>query len=172
MSAVTSVVRHDPLSAVTSVPAASRIEFGGPAPLPVGARPDANRLIVLYDRDCSLCIATARMLRRWDRDRRLELLALQDAVTAARPELAAAARGLPLSAALHVIDPSTGRIAAGGDAALAIGMALPGRRVVRLIGAIPPFRWTVGLAYTVIARYRRPIGRWLGLEGPVCDLPR
>jgi predicted DCC family thiol-disulfide oxidoreductase YuxK len=153
-------VRDDPVSAAT-IPADGR-----------AATPAPGRLVVLYDRDCGLCTATARRLRRWDRAGRLELLPLQDAAASARPEIAAAGRDLPLSAALHVLDERTGAVRAGGDAALAIVAALPGGTVARLIAAIPPARWLVGLGYGLVARHRHRIGRWLRLEGPACDVPR
>jgi predicted DCC family thiol-disulfide oxidoreductase YuxK len=159
---------HEPL-------AMPRIDFGGPAELPPPAARtggDGPRLVVLYDRDCGICTATARTLRRWDRHGRLELLPLQDAAGSARPDLANAVRRLPLSAALHVVDERNGSIRSGGNAALAIAAALPRGRIVEVLGAIPPFRWSIGLGYRLIARHRRRIGRWLRLEGPVCELPR
>ncbi|HET7029100.1 MAG TPA: DUF393 domain-containing protein [Candidatus Limnocylindrales bacterium] len=130
-----------------------------------------QRLVVLYDRDCGLCTATARRLRRWDRAGRLELVPLQDAAGSARPALASmAARSL--TAALHVLDERTGEVRAGGDAALAIAAALPGGALARPVAAIPPARWLVGVLYEAVARNRHRIGRWLDLEGPVCDVPR
>src|SRR4051794_23879747 len=87
------------------------IDFGGPRPLRIRdarAVGGGARLVVLYDRDCGLCTATARRLRRWDRHGRLELLPLQDADVADRPALADTVRGLPLTAALHVVDERTG----------------------------------------------------------------
>jgi predicted DCC family thiol-disulfide oxidoreductase YuxK len=163
--------------ATSPFPTVPRIDFGAPAALPsrVGDPEGAGsgpRLVALYDRDCSICTASARWLRRSDRHGRLVLLPLQDAASSGRPGLAEAVRGLPLSAALHVLDESTGEIRAGGDAALAIGAALPGGRVVRVLGAIAPIRWAIGLGYALIARNRRRIGRWLRLEGPACDLPQ
>ncbi|HET7703535.1 MAG TPA: DUF393 domain-containing protein [Candidatus Limnocylindrales bacterium] len=132
----------------------------------------SGALIVLYDRDCGLCTATARALRRWDRHNRLELLPLQDAMASRVPSVAAAGRELPLTAALHVVDAGTGFVRAGGDGALAIAAALPGGRVARALAAVPPFRWVVGVGYGLVARHRHRIGRWLRLEGPVCEVPR
>jgi predicted DCC family thiol-disulfide oxidoreductase YuxK len=140
-------------------------------PRVLGAAGD-DRLVVLYDRDCGICTATARTLRRWDRHRRLGLLPLQEAAASDRPGIAAAARDLPLSSLLHVVDEATGEVRVGGDAALAIAGALPGGLVVRVLARIPPFRWIVGAAYGLVARHRRRIGRWLRLEGPACDVPR
>jgi predicted DCC family thiol-disulfide oxidoreductase YuxK len=142
------------------------------APPPSSGVPVADRLVVLFDRDCGLCTASARALRRWDRAGRLELLALQDATSSPSPVIAAAGRALPLAAALHVIDPSTGEVHPGGDAILAIAAALPGGGVVRPLGAIAPYCWALRAGYEVVARNRHRIGRWLRLEGPSCDVPR
>lgn len=139
---------------------------------PGAAAGAAGRLVVLYDRDCGLCTATAVRLRRWDRSGRLEILPLQEAVGSGRPMLMAAARDLPLLDALHVVDERTGTVRAGGDAALAIASELPGGFVARLVDAVPPARWIVGLGYGLVARNRHRIGRWLRLEGPACDVPR
>jgi predicted DCC family thiol-disulfide oxidoreductase YuxK len=163
------------MSGSEAFPGFQPIDFGGPRPLPraVGVGGDEGpRLVVLYDRDCGLCTATARRLRRWDRHGRLELLPLQDATIGDRPVLAAAVRELPLKAALHVVDEASGATRAGGDAALAIGGVLPGGWIVRALGRVPPVRWAVGLGYDVVARNRHRIGRWLRLEGPACDVPR
>jgi predicted DCC family thiol-disulfide oxidoreductase YuxK len=141
------------------------------APVPVSV-PEPG-LVVLYDRDCGLCTATARRLRRWDRAHRLVLVPLQDAPASVRPGLAQAARDLPLSAALHVVDEQTGAIHAGGDAAIAIGAALPGvGGLARLVGSVPQIRWGIDRAYDLVARNRHRIGRWLRLEGPACDVAR
>ena len=164
-------------SAAPGFPDVQPIDFGGPKPTARVTRAGGDErppLVVLYDRDCGLCTASARQLRRWDRGGRLELLSLQDAIRSDsdRPVLAAAVRGRPLFAALHVYDEATGAIHAGGSAALAIGAALPGGRIVRVLSALPPFRWVIDVGYRVIARQRHRIGRWLRLEGPTCDVPR
>ena len=152
------------------------IDYGGPKPVARVHRPGGHgpSLVVLYDRDCGLCTASARQLRRWDRHGRLELLSLQDATgpaAAERPRLAAAIAGLPLLTALHVYEEGSGAIRAGGAAALAIGAVLPGGAIVRVLSWIPPVRWSVDLGYRLVARQRRRIGRWLRLEGPSCDVP-
>ena len=166
------------MMAADAIPGARPIDFGGPSPLPRPALRSAERteddprLVVLYDRDCGLCTATARRLRRWDRFGRLELLPLQDADVSDRPSLAETVRGLPLSAALHVVDERTGDVHAGGDAVLAILASLPGGIAARVLRAVPPVRWVVGAGYDTVARNRHRIGRWLRLEGPACDIPR
>lgn len=130
-----------------------------------------SRLVVLYDRDCGLCTATARALRRWDRHAALRLVALQD-VERAAPDIAPRVAGAPLAAAMHVVDEATGRVAAGGDGVLAIAGRLPGGRVADVLARIPPARWSVGIAYDLVARNRHRIGRLLRLEGPACDVPQ
>ncbi|HUQ78268.1 MAG TPA: DUF393 domain-containing protein [Patescibacteria group bacterium] len=149
------------------------IDFGGPHPRRrVRDRATADRLIVLYDRDCGLCTASARALGRWDRHEQLEMLPLQDAAGSSEAAIAAAARELPLSAALHVLVGATGEVMTGGDGALAIVAALPGGWILRPFRAVPPFRWIVGLGYGLVARNRHRIGRWLRIEGPACQVPR
>ena len=149
---------------MTAVGLAPRAQASGPA--------GVGRLVVLFDRDCGLCQATARRLRRWDRHSRLEMLSLQDAAVSTRPLLAEAVRRFPVLEVLHVVDEASGRVSAGGDAALAIAAQLPGGRLVRPFRRLPPTRWIVGGLYGLVARYRHVIGRRLGLEGPTCDLPR
>ena len=136
------------------------------------ASPAGPRLVVMYDRDCGLCTATALRLRRWDRHGRLEMLSLQDAAVSDRPDVAEAARTHPVLAELYVLDEASGRVDAGGDAALAIVAALPGGWLVRPIRRIAPVRWIVGALYDLVAHNRHAIGRRLGLEGPACDTPR
>jgi predicted DCC family thiol-disulfide oxidoreductase YuxK len=131
-----------------------------------------GRLVVMFDRDCGLCQAVARRLHRWDRFGRLEMLSLQDAADSDRPVIADAARRHPVLDVLHVVDETSGRVDAGGDAALAIAAALPGGWLISPFRGFPPTRWIVGAAYDLVARNRHAIGHRLGLEGPDCDLHR
>jgi predicted DCC family thiol-disulfide oxidoreductase YuxK len=134
--------------------------------------PARPRLVVLFDRDCGICQASARALARWDRSGRLEMMPLQAAAESSRATLAAVAAAHSLEAAVHVVDEATGRVASGGDAALAIAAELPGGAVIGPLRSLPPFRWVVGRLYDVVARNRHAIGRRLGLEGPACDTSR
>jgi predicted DCC family thiol-disulfide oxidoreductase YuxK len=135
-------------------------------PEPVWAD-DAGRLLVLFDRDCGLCTATANRLRRWDRRAALALVPLQD-VASHGPLVVAAVARRPLLDALHVVDLGTGEVQSGGPAALAIVARLPGGTLPAALASIPPVSWIVEAGYRVVARNRRRIGRWLRLEGPVC----
>ena len=130
---------------------------------------DGSRLTILYDRDCGICGLTARTLRRWDRNGRFRLRALQDASGSGDERLSAVAAQYVLRDELHAVD-EAGSVAAGGDAALAIIDALPGGWLLRPWAALPAVRWAVRLAYDGVARNRRRIGEWLGLE-LICELP-
>jgi predicted DCC family thiol-disulfide oxidoreductase YuxK len=130
-----------------------------------------DRLLVLYDRDCGICTATARLLRRWDRDGRLELLPLQEAVADPRPRVRDVTRSHPLHAELHVLDPVSGAVRAGGRAVLEIVARLPGGRLPAVLGSLPPAAWALGIGYAVVARNRRAISRALRLD-TVCEVPR
>lgn len=127
-------------------------------------------LTVLYDRDCGICQATVRQLRRWDRNDRLAMLPLQSAPTSGDPAIRTAAAESPLESALHVVA-ADGRVYAGGDAALAIVRELPGGHLLDPWRDVAPFRWVVGAGYDAVAHHRHEIGRALRLEGPACDVP-
>jgi len=128
---------------------------------------DGSRLTVLYDRDCGICGLTARAIRRWDRHDRFRLVPLQTAASRGDARLADVAARYALRDELHLVD-GAGRVATGGDAALAIVDALPGGRILRPWAALPPFQALVRVAYRWVARNRAVIGRRLGLE-IVCD---
>ena len=144
---------------------------GSPGP-GAAARADdgTSRLLVLYDRDCGICTASVRQLRRWDRSGRLEILALQEAATDGRAIVRDVAAGHPLHDELHVLDPGTGVVRSGGRAVLEIASRLPGGRIPAAIGRLPPAAWVIGLGYAVVARNRRAISRALRLD-TVCEIP-
>lgn len=122
-------------------------------------------LTVLYDLHCPFCRWTAGKLRRWDRDRALQFRPYQ--ATREQPLLADLLRGRSLGHSLHVVD-GAGRVAAAGEAVLAITALLPaGRSVARLVAAVPPSRAMVWLAYRVIERTRGPLAAIFGLDGAV-----
>jgi predicted DCC family thiol-disulfide oxidoreductase YuxK len=130
---------------------------------------NGSRLTILYDRDCGICGLTARSLRRWDRGDRFAIVPLQETARSRDPRLVEIAAVYALEDELHVVD-EAGRVATGGDAALAIIDALPGGRSLRLWAALPPCRALARLAYATVARHRRAIGRRLGLELD-CEVP-
>lgn len=127
-------------------------------------------LLVLFDRDCGICTATAERLARWDRAGRLELLALQAAADDPRALVREVAAGHPLHDELHVLDPSTGAVRSGGRAVLEIAARLPGGRLPALLGRWPPAAWVIGLGYALVARNRHAISRALRMD-TVCAVP-
>ena len=129
-----------------------------------------DRLLVLYDRDCGICTATARLLRRWDRQHGLELLPLQAAASDSRSRVRDVTRSHPLHAELHVLDPLNGVVRAGGRAVLEIIGRLPGGRLPALLGRVPPAAWAIGLGYALVARNRQAISRALRLD-TICEVP-
>ena len=131
-------------------------------------RPGA--LVVLYDADCGFCAATVRWLRRRDRAGRLTFVALQDAAAVAEPWRAAVA-GHDLRAALHVVDPASGKVAEGGPAMLAVLRVLPHWRLAARLGSAPPIAPLIDVAYRLVAGHRHTLGRLVGAEGPACRLP-
>ena len=137
---------------------------------PAGDPAGRRALTLLYDRDCGLCQATVKQLRRWDRRDRFAMLPFQVAPVSGDPAIRIAAAESPLESALHVVD-ADGRVLAGGDAALAIIGELPGGHLLDPWRGVAPFRWVIGAGYDAIAGHRHEIGRALRLEGPACDVP-
>jgi predicted DCC family thiol-disulfide oxidoreductase YuxK len=129
------------------------------------ARPPA--LIVLYDADCGFCMATVRWLRRRDRGDRLAFVSLQDAAAAAQPWRTAIA-GHDLRAALHVVDPASGKVAEGGPAMLAVLQELPRWRVAARLAGARPVAPLVDVAYRLVAGHRHALGRLVGVGDPAC----
>ena len=131
-----------------------------------------RQLVVLYDGDCAFCTASVRSLRRWDRDRRIEMVPLQAAPTDPDPVVRAAARAYPLRSALHVIDRRTGDVSAGGRAVLAIVAVLPGGPLLRPWTALPPTAVVADLVYGVVSDRRQDLGWAVGIRHEVhCPLP-
>jgi predicted DCC family thiol-disulfide oxidoreductase YuxK len=124
----------------------------------------SEALLILYDRDCGICAAVATHLRRWDRDARLELLALQDAGADRRAVVREVARRHPLHDELHVVEPETGRVRSGGRAVLEITSRLPGGRMPAALAGLLPTRWAIGVGYALVARNRHSISRALRLK--------
>ena len=129
-----------------------------------------GRLVVLYDRDCGLCLAAVSHLRQWDRQGLLDPVPLQEAALDQRPAVRAAAAGRALERELHAVDEAGASISAGGDAVLAIVARLPGGRGPAAVLAVAPFRWTLAAGYSIVAANRHWVGRLLRLEGPGCPV--
>jgi len=139
-------------------------------PPPVEATHVSGRsgsLVVLYDAECGLCRDTVRQLRRWDREARLEFVPLEEAGSTGRPLLERLAAEGRLAEELHVVDEATGRVAAGGNAALAIIDALPGGWLLRPWASLPPTAAAADVVYRVAARHRHSLAWMMGLRDEV-----
>jgi predicted DCC family thiol-disulfide oxidoreductase YuxK len=127
----------------------------------------AGNLVVLYDSDCGVCRETVRRLRRWDRESRFEFVPLESAASSGRPVLERLAAEGHLGDELHVVDESTGRVVAGGHAALAILDALPGGWLLRPWAALAPTAIAADVVYRVAARNRDRLAWLVGLRDDV-----
>jgi predicted DCC family thiol-disulfide oxidoreductase YuxK len=114
-------------------------------------------LLVLYDADCGICTHVARLLRRLDRPRRLDLRPLETAL-----ELPDAPPLDALRAVLHARDAS-GRWVTGGAAILRICREVRVLRPIGFLGGLPGVRGLVEPSYRLVARNRHRISRRLGL---------
>ena len=155
---------NPPMIRPTAAPARAPVEQRGPGP--------DRRLVVLYDGDCAFCTASVRSLRRWDRDRRIDLVPLQAAPASPDPVVRNAAENYPLRTALHVIDRRTGDVSAGGRAILAIVDVLPGGPLLRPWAALPPTAAVADLVYGVVSDRRQDLGWAVGIRHEVhCPMP-
>lgn len=132
----------------------------------------AGQLTILFDRDCGVCRETVRTLRRWDRDRRLEFLPLQEVEASGRPTLQGLAVSAALADQLHVVDEATGLVSTGGQAALTILDALPGGWLFRPWAGLPSTEVAANLLYRLVARHRDTVAWLIGLPDELaCPVP-
>ncbi len=109
---------------------------------------------LIYDGECGLCRAAVATLTRWDRERRIALIAFQD-----RERVARFGIGLPaLAAAMHLVLPD-GRVLAGADAVPELLRRLPNRRWLAWAFALPGSRPLARRVYAWIAARRRCLVR-------------
>ena len=125
---------------------------------------------VLYDRDCGFCTWAADWIRRFDREGRLSVVALQDAP--ADPDLAPIAAEHDLRCALHAVD-EDGFVHRGGDAILSIQERLPGGALITAWRTLPFSADLAEWAYAIAARNRAALGRIVGAKADsACEVPR
>jgi predicted DCC family thiol-disulfide oxidoreductase YuxK len=121
-------------------------------------------LTVLYDDLCEFCRWTAANLRRWDRAHNLRFRPFHEVPF--DPILRELFRGHDLADHVHAID-AAGRMAAGGEAFLAITAVLPhGTPVSRLVSLSRPAAVAVDLGYRLLNRHRGVLVDLFGLDGP------
>ena len=113
----------------------------------------SERPVLLYDRDCGFCRWSLGPLLRWDRSKRLRLVALQS------PESEELLPGMSQSRRLksaHIVLPN-GEVHSGGDALAPLLRLLPrGARLSAVARAIAPVSRR---AYDWVARHRALLGR-------------
>jgi predicted DCC family thiol-disulfide oxidoreductase YuxK len=119
-------------------------------------------LTVLYDADCGVCSATARVLRRIDRRHQLRLTPLQDASLPGSPSLA------QLLDSLHAVD-EDGRWWTGADAVVEIARRIPVLRPVTSFARLPLAPRILDAGYRAVAEHRQQLSRVLGMD--VCRDP-
>ncbi len=117
------------------------------------------RPTLIYDGECGFCRAAIERVRRWDRERRLATIPLQDGARVA-------AFGIPLAAlaaAMHLILPD-GRVFAGADAAPELLRLLPGKGWLAWLWRLPGVPALARRVYARIAARRRCLVRGHTLE--------
>ena len=126
--------------------------------------PAAQRLAVLYDRDCGFCKWALDKILAWDRRRRLRPVAIQS--DEGQHLLAAIAPEQRLES-WHLV--SHGEVRSAGAAAPQLFEALPGGRpLAALLRASPRL---TERAYRWVAEHRAPLARLLRIDAR-CELRR
>jgi predicted DCC family thiol-disulfide oxidoreductase YuxK len=111
--------------------------------------------VLLYDAGCGFCRWCVAKVLRWDRHRRLRVVALQ---TAEAERLTPGMEPARRMASWHLIGPA-GECHSGGAAVAPLLRLLPGARpLAALAGALPG---PTAAAYRLAARRRGRFGRWV-----------
>lgn len=111
--------------------------------------------LILYDAECRFCRWSLAWLLRWDRERRLEPVALQDRRARARLGGMSEAERM---ASWHLVGPD-GSIASAGAAAAPLLRLLPGGQPLAALAA--RFPGAVEGGYGAVVGQRGRLGRWL-----------
>jgi predicted DCC family thiol-disulfide oxidoreductase YuxK len=125
-----------------------------------------ERAVVLYDRDCGLCVWSAERLRAWDgRRERLRFVPLRS------PEADELLRGIDPDARAGSWHLAVGdRVWSGGAAIAPVMRLLPGGRP--LSGLAERFPRTTDVLYRLVAENRSMIGAALGRRACAVDPSR
>jgi predicted DCC family thiol-disulfide oxidoreductase YuxK len=125
-----------------------------------------ERAVVLYDRDCGLCVWSAERLRAWDgRRQRLRFVPLRS------PEADDLLRGIDPDVRADSWHLAIGdRVWSGGAAIAPVVRLLPGGRpLARLVERFPR---TTEVLYRLVAENRAMIGAVLGQRACAADPSR
>jgi predicted DCC family thiol-disulfide oxidoreductase YuxK len=125
-----------------------------------------EREVVLYDRDCGLCVWSAERLRAWDgRRRRLRFVPLRS------PEADDLLRGIDPDVRADSWHLAIGdRVWSGGAAIAPVVRLLPGGRPLARLGE--RFPRTTEVLYRLVAENRAMIGAVLGQRACAVDPSR
>jgi predicted DCC family thiol-disulfide oxidoreductase YuxK len=120
--------------------------------------------LLVYDGDCSLCLAWSRRIVAW--------AGLADADRVSHhdldPDLRARVEAAGLRNELKVLDRADGTITGGFEAIRRFGRGTGLASLVAL-SAVPPFRWLCALGYGLVARNRRVLAPTPGGMVCACD---
>ena len=118
---------------------------------------DAARATVVYDGQCGICRRSARILRRWDRDDRLELVPFQAGEVMDRFPMISEAQ---FREAVQVIAPD-GRHWSGADAVEQALARTPNGRRVSWLFKLPFARPVARRIYRWVAEHRPLLAKLL-----------
>ena len=119
--------------------------------------------VLLYDADCGFCRWSLDKLLARDRDRRIRPVALQS------PEADALLKGMDHEtkmASWHLIAPDGSIYSAGAAAPKVLKLLEGGARLAKVANALPPL---TGIAYRLVARNRKLLGKMIGAQACSVD---
>ena len=129
-----------------------------------------DRLLVLFDRDCGICAATAGASTGGIAPGGWSCSPSNRPRPTTVRSSARSPPGTRSTTSSTSVDLESGIVTSGGRAFLEIAGRLPGGRIPAALGRLPPAAWAIGLGYALVARNRRAISRALRLD-TVCAVP-
>lgn len=127
-----------------------------------------DRLTLLYDGECELCLHSVETIKRMRTDADIRMIALQQA---AAHELPQGISREQLLAELHVLD-AEGRLYRGADAFARIIRTMPAWRWLAVLYRAPGLKPLADIGYRFIASHRyRLFGKAESCESGACRLP-
>ncbi|MAK60147.1 MAG: thiol-disulfide oxidoreductase [Ponticaulis sp.] len=117
---------------------------------------NASRLTVFYDGACPLCIREIGLLRRLEKDRRIDYLDVS-------PPGAAEFCPIPQKElmARFTVKRADGALVSGAQAFTEAWSQIPWLIWLRPIGRFPPTRWVLDLIYSGFLKIRPGLQRWV-----------
>jgi len=121
-----------------------------------------EKLLLLYDGECNLCLATVEKLSRIRTQAELTMLPLQEADPHRLPK---GIQREDLLAELHVVD-GEGRLYKGADAVIRIIRTVPGLAWLAGLYRVPGMKRPAHGVYRLVAKYRY---RLFGKKADACS---